>query len=160
MGRMRISASRLTKSNANTFVRARAYGLFQPRVSGSTSCVGNIPWGLRPFGWSLHTRLIPTHSVGISHTSLASLKYCYNTIKTECRLERNRNGRMSGCAGWFCAAVQHRFSCAQASRGMLDIYGTAAQLRRGPPRSECLYDSRIGDKHPTGGGRFAAIQFE
>ena len=35
--RIRIGASRLTKSNANTFVRARAHGLFLPRVSGSTS---------------------------------------------------------------------------------------------------------------------------
>ena len=75
----RIGASRLTKSNANTFVRARAYGLFQPRVSGSTSCVGTIPRCLRPLGWSLHTRLIPPHSVGISPYALASLKYYHNT---------------------------------------------------------------------------------
>ena len=42
-GRMRIGASRLTTSNANTFVRARAYGLFQPRVSGPSrgACA---PW--------------------------------------------------------------------------------------------------------------------
>ena len=51
-------ASRLTKSNANSFICARAYGLFQPR--------GTIPRGLCPLGWSLHTRLIPPHSVGIS----------------------------------------------------------------------------------------------
>ena len=63
----RVAASRrIFHSNANTFVHARAYGLFQPRVSGSTSCVGTIPRGLRPLGWSLHTRLIPPHSVGIS----------------------------------------------------------------------------------------------
>ena len=53
----RIGASRLKKSNANTFVRARAYGLYhlvcrdQPR---------GHPAGLRPLGcplgWSLHTR--------------------------------------------------------------------------------------------------------
>ena len=40
------------KSNANTFVRARAHGLFLPR-------------------------LIPPHSVEYPHMSLASLKYCY-----------------------------------------------------------------------------------
>ena len=77
----RVAASRrIFQSNANTFVRARAYGLFQPRVTGSTSCVGTIPRGLRPLGWSLHTRLIPPHSLEYPHTSLASLKYCYNPV--------------------------------------------------------------------------------
>ena len=53
----RVAASRrIFQSNANTFVRARAYGLFQPRVSEPTRRA------LRPLGWSLHTRWnIPIH---------------------------------------------------------------------------------------------------
>ena len=61
------------KSNANTFVRARAYRIFL------TSCVGinlgDTPRGLR------HPRGVPSvdppHSVVKSYTHLASLKYCY-----------------------------------------------------------------------------------
>ena len=60
-----IGASPLKKSNANTYISARVYGLYslvcrdQPR---------------RP------PRLIPLHSVVYPHTSLASRKYCYNSF--------------------------------------------------------------------------------
>ena len=63
-----------TKSNANTFVRARAYRVFL------TSCVGinlgDIPRGLR------HPRDVPSvdpSTLGRKTLyELASLKYCYN----------------------------------------------------------------------------------
>ena len=58
----RIGASRLTTSNVNTFVRARAYGLFQSRVSGSTSTLGrNIP--IRHSLRSSITPMLPTWSL-------------------------------------------------------------------------------------------------
>ena len=50
--RIRIGASHLTKSNADTFVRARAHGLFLPRVSGST--LGT------PLGGLLQPRGVPS----------------------------------------------------------------------------------------------------
>ena len=62
-----------TKSNANTFVRARAYRVFL------TSCVGinlgDISWGQR------HPRNVPLvdpSTLGLKTLyELASLKYCY-----------------------------------------------------------------------------------
>ena len=71
--RIRIGTSRLSKSNANTFVHARAHGLFLPCVSGLTS--GTPLGACGTLGVS--PRLIPPHSVEYPHTSLASLKYCY-----------------------------------------------------------------------------------
>ena len=64
------------KSNANTFVRARAYRVFL------TSCVGidlgDIPRGLR------HPQDVPSvdpSTLGRKTLyELASLKYCYNTV--------------------------------------------------------------------------------
>ena len=56
------------KSNANTFVRARAYRVFRPRVSGSTS---GAPLGA--FGTlGVPPRLIPPHSVGKPYTNSPS----------------------------------------------------------------------------------------
>ena len=85
--RIQISTSRLTQSNANTFVRARAHGLFLPRVLGSTS--GTPLGACGTLGVS--PQLIPPHSVEYPHTSLASLKYCYivschalSTCGTQC----------------------------------------------------------------------------
>ena len=53
------------KSNDNTFVHARAYRVFQPRVSGSTS---GAPLGA--FGTlGVPPRLIPPHSVGKPYTN-------------------------------------------------------------------------------------------
>ena len=53
------------KSNANTFVRASAFRVFQPRVSGSTS---RAPLGaLGTLG--VPPRLIPPHSVGKPYTN-------------------------------------------------------------------------------------------
>ena len=54
------------KSNANTFVRARAYRVFRPRVSGSTS---GAP--LRAFGTlGVPPQLIPPNLVGKPYTNL------------------------------------------------------------------------------------------
>ena len=76
-----------SRTNANTFVRDRAYGLFH------LAC-RDPPWGHPsgptapsgcPLGESLHARWIPPRSVGISPYALLFLKYCYNT-KQEMKL--------------------------------------------------------------------------
>ena len=58
-------------------------GIFLPSVEGSTECGGTIPRGASPAGWSRHTRLIPTHEVGITHTLEHMSESINNTIQTE-----------------------------------------------------------------------------
>ena len=54
------------KSNTNTFVRARAYRIFQPRVSGPT-----LGAPLRAFGTlGVPPQLIPPHSVRKPYTRI------------------------------------------------------------------------------------------
>ena len=66
----------------------------------TTSCVGinlgDSPQGLRHPLHTPHTRLIPPHSVEYPHTSLASLKYCYNVDVDVGRIRkcRHRHGAM------------------------------------------------------------------
>ena len=62
------------RSNANTFVRARAYMVFQPRVSGST--LGS-PLGAFRHPW-VAPSVDPSTPGGKTLYELASLKYCYN----------------------------------------------------------------------------------
>ena len=76
--RIQIGASRLSKSNANTFVRARAHGLFLSRVSGLTSGTPLRACGIL----GVSPRLIPPHSVEYPQTSLASLKYIVTMLHT------------------------------------------------------------------------------
>ena len=88
--------SALRPSQKVTFVCARAHGLFLPRVSETTSGC--------PLGWSLHTVEYP-------HTSLASLKYCYNAVLGVKRLKvqfpgwRNPVGRIITLA-WLLARLR------------------------------------------------------
>ena len=87
------------KSNANTFVRARAYRVFL------TSCVGinlgDIPRGLR------HPQDVPSvdpSTLGPKTLyELASLKYCYNAVNQQVHTKEG-----GGCM------KLRRFSCLQA----------------------------------------------
>ena len=54
-----------TKSNANTFVRARAYRVFRLRELGSTSGAPLVAFGTL----GVPPRLIPPHSVGKPYTN-------------------------------------------------------------------------------------------
>ena len=96
-------------------------GIFLPSVEGSTECGGTIPRGASPAGWSRHTRLIPTHEVGITHTLEHGRKYWHYFEKSSAKRP---------LAPW----------------GGCHLYGSVYAFL---PRGECLYGSRI-DTCPTG----------
>ena len=91
------------------------YGDIPTECGGINRVWRDHPKGRKPPGWSRHTRLIPTHEVGITHTLEQMSESINNTIQTE--LPRS-GPPWGGC----------------------HLYGSRIDTL---PRGECLYESRI-----------------
>ena len=93
------------------------YGDIPPSVEGSTECGGTIPRGASPAGWSRHTRLIPTHEVGITHTLEHGRKYWHYLEKSS---PKRPLAPWGGCHLYGSVYPKHPAGC-----GMFGIYGEA-----------------------------------